>query len=260
MNGEIPPRKPTTSAHYHVPPRFIIYSNRVDRAARERHGQNEPASKCENRWIKWNAIATTAATVGIMFFTAAAVCVGYYQWRALRSSDEAIREQLVEMRIESRAWISPEQIVAPENFQEHKDEDAAIGLRFQNTGKEPAIDLNSLMGVDVIDGPKWRDNDFMRGKVRDMLGGGTCDDLGTSTDGRTVFPGQHAGFLMDLDHEKALRGSTDPNYLVMVVGCFAYQTTTGVHRTQFCGILGHPNQSNDNKWQTIFCGVNNKAD
>jgi hypothetical protein len=260
MNGEIPTSTPTKNAHYDIPPRFIIYGNRADRTRDEKHEQNGAASKRENRWIKRNALATTGATIGIMLFTAAAVGVSFYQWRALRSSDEAIREQLVEMRIENRAWISPEQIVAPENFQEHKDEDAAIGLRFQNTGKEPAFDLNNLMGVDVIDGPKWRDNDFMRGKVRDMLGGGSCDDLGTSSDGRTIFPGQHAGFLMDLDHEKALRGSTDPNYLVMVVSCFAYQTTTGVHRSQFCGVLGHPNRSNDNKWQTIFCGVNNRAD
>jgi hypothetical protein len=191
----------------------------------------------------------------VALYTLALACLGGLQTCILSN-------QLREMRVEQRAWIAPQQIVAPENFQQHKDEDAAIGLRFENTGKEPAFDLNVPIEVDVIEGTQWLDENFLRRKVREMLSNRSCDSFDISPDtqkGRTVFPGAHGSVRKDLNHEKAYRGSTHPGYFVMVVACFIYRTADSVRRSEFCGVLDHPNRSNDDKWQSVFCPVHNSA-
>src|ERR1700730_3366811 len=87
-------RKTHTSNKSHsgsntFPRRFVSLNQQID-AKRNRERQTSGASdKEKDAWPKWNAIATSVATFGIMLFTAAAVCVGIYQWRALRSTDDA---------------------------------------------------------------------------------------------------------------------------------------------------------------------------
>ena len=75
-----------------------------------------------------------------------------------------------------------------------------------------------------------------------------------------IFPGQHPALFKDLERGKSFKASHPENgYLVLVVSCFIYRTMNEVHWTQFCGLLAPPNRSNDNKWQSIFCGIDNRA-
>jgi hypothetical protein len=199
-------------------------------------------TKVVGRWTRWLVVVGAITTAVLALQT----CI--------------LKNQLTETRLEQRAWIAPERIIAPENFQQGKDEPAAIGLAFQNTGKEPAFDVNVEGGLDIIEGVKWRDNSFMQAKVRELLKNRTCKDIDTLPNGRTVFPGQHPSVLDDLEQEKAFKAAHPENgYLAVVVACFVYRTMDEIHWSEFCGVLAPPNRSNDNKWQTVFCGVHNRA-
>jgi hypothetical protein len=190
-----------------------------------------------------------AATVLLLI---AAAVIALMQWHTLEKTDQTLRAQ-------RRAWIAPEQIVVPDNFQQGKDEDAALGVRFKNTGNEPAFDLNYPIEIDVIEGSHWLDQNFLRRKTLEMLGNRSCDSFDISSKGRTVFPGASGSIRKDLDHERAHRGSTHPGYFVIVVACLVYRTAEAIRRSEFCGVLDHPNRSNDEKRPTVFCPVHNRA-
>jgi hypothetical protein len=182
----------------------------------------------------------------------AAAAIAWMQWHTLEKTDQTLKAQ-------RRAWIAPEQIVVPDNFDQGKDEDAALGLRFKNTGNEPAFDLNIAADIDVIEGKQWLDEQFLSRKTIEMLSNSKCDSLDISTKGRTVFPGASGSIRKDLDHEKAHRGATHPGFFVIVVACLVYRTAEATRRSEFCGVLDHPNRSNNEKRQTVFCPVHNGA-
>lgn len=94
MTDQIKPDKISRQANYSVPPRFVIYNERANSKHNEHRVEAGTTKEHNDIWPKWNAIATTAATIGIM-------CVGIYQWRALNSTDHAIHGQLKVMETQS---------------------------------------------------------------------------------------------------------------------------------------------------------------
>jgi hypothetical protein len=198
-------------------------------------------------FARWNATAVLALFTGLLVF------VALLQWRTLEKTDQT-------MKLQQRAWIAPGRIIPPQNFTEQKEEAAAIGLTFQNVGKEPAIEVNEIMRTDIMEASKWRDNAFLDVKAREMLGA-RCEKFDPSPQGRALFPGTTAAIYVDLEVDKAIKASRDQtNYFALVVACFAYRTLNEVHRSRFCGVLGPPNRSNDLKWQSVLCAVHNGAD
>lgn len=201
-------------------------------------------------FARWDAL--TFFTAVLALFTGLLVFVALLQWRTLEKTDQT-------MKLQQRAWIAPGRIIPPQNFTEQKEEAAAIGLTFQNIGKEPAIEVSDEMRTDIIEASKWRDNAFLDAKAREMLRG-RCE-LDPSPQGRALFPGTTAAIYVDLEVDKAIKASRDQtNYFALVVACFAYRTLNEVHRSRFCGVLGPPNRSNDFKWQSVLCAVHNGAD
>lgn len=207
-------------------------------------------------WTRRAARAFTSFFAGldaVALATVVLAAIAYLQWLTLEKTDQT-------MRLQQRAWIAPGHLVPPQNFVDQKEEDAAIGLTFQNVGKEPAIEMNEQIEVDVVDADKWRDNAFIDAKVREMLGSG-CESLRPSPDGRAILPSTPRTDYRDLEADKAIKASKDQtNYFVLAAACFAYRTLDKVHRSEFCGVLAPPNRSNDFKWQTVLCTVHNGAD
>jgi hypothetical protein len=80
-----------------------------------------------------------------------------------------------------------------------------------------------------------------------MLRNRKCDSFDSYQKGRTVFPGASGSIRKDLDHEKAHRGANNPGYFVIVVSCLVYRTAEATRRSEFCGVLDHPNRSNNEK-------------
>jgi hypothetical protein len=213
-------------------------------------------------WTKRAALAlisffarldAVAIFTGILaIFTGILAIVAYLQWLTLEKTDQTLK-------LQQRAWIAPGRLIAPQNFIEQKDEAVAIGLTFQNVGKEPAIELNEQIKADIVETSRWRDDAFIEVKVREMLGK-RCENFNTSPDGRAIFPGTPAAQYVDLEADKAIKASKDQTHFALMVGCFAYRTLNEVHRSRFCGVLAPPNRSNDFKWQTVLCAVHNGAD
>lgn len=186
-------------------------------------------------------------------YTAVLMVVGLLQWCTLEKTNQT-------MRLQERAWIAPGKLIAPKNFVDQKEQDAAIELTFQNIGKEPAIETNEQIRTDIIETNKWGDEAFLRAKVREMLDNRSCKNFDPSSDGRAIFPGTNPARYIDLEEDKAIKASRDQTHFALVVACFVYRTVSEIHRSRFCGVLAPPNRSNDFMWQSVLCGVENGAD
>ena len=223
-----------------------------------RRAQRRVIASTHEVWV-WTRHAVRAFTSLLAGLDAVAVAtvilaaIAYLQWRTFEKTDQT-------MRLQQRAWIAPGRLIAPQNFKDQKEEDAAIGLNFQNVGKEPAIKLNEQVNVDIIEAGKWRNDAFIDAKAREMLGG-RCENFDPLPDGRAIFPGITATRYRDLEANKVTKASKDQtNYFVLVAACFVYRTLNEVHRSEFCGVLAPPNRSNDFNWQTVLCAIHNGAD
>jgi hypothetical protein len=89
MGDKINTKNRSKDDNSNFPRRFISYCQQIDAEWRRKAKENNAQQKQSNAWEKYNAIAITAATVVIAIATIAAALIGYYQWRALRSTDEA---------------------------------------------------------------------------------------------------------------------------------------------------------------------------
>src|SRR5262245_48154087 len=155
-------------------------------------------------FVAQNALVVFTAVLA--FFTGLLVVVAGLQWQTLEKTDQT-------MRLQQRAWIAPGRLVAPQNFMDQKEEAAAIGLNFQNVGKEPAIKMNETIRVDIVEASKWGDDAFIDIKVRELLGR-RCESFDPLADGRAIFPGTPAARYIDLEAGKAIKASKDQtNYL-----------------------------------------------
>ena len=115
MSNKITAYKKGQRASRNFPRRFIG-SRQIKNAKK----QSASEQKNRNAWDKFNVGITTAATVFIAIAAIVTGVVGYYQWSALKSTDEATHslakaaleqakaagEQLSEMRIQSALTIN----------------------------------------------------------------------------------------------------------------------------------------------------------
>jgi hypothetical protein len=82
---------------------------------------------------------TANATWFIALFTAVAVGVGYFQWKALHSTDDKVGKQLALMEADQRPWISIEaQIAGPISFSSFGAQ-LTSKITIKNVGKSPAF-------------------------------------------------------------------------------------------------------------------------
>jgi hypothetical protein len=84
---------------------------------------------------------TANATWCIALFTAVAVCVGYYQWRALRSTDERIGQQIEVMKSDQRAWVSIDGDHHSGIAWEERGARISVYFNLKNVAKTPATDI-----------------------------------------------------------------------------------------------------------------------
>ena len=89
-------------ASYYFPRRFIGPRQRPTTQ------QASPNEKTGNAWGKFNVAANTASTVVIAVAAIVTGFVGYYQWRALKSTDEATHDAATAAKQASDATIALE--------------------------------------------------------------------------------------------------------------------------------------------------------
>ena len=208
-------------------------------------------------WRQQIKVATS-----LNMITAAAAGVGaiglFFVYLGLLETKEASRIANKSLIASTRAWLAPLPVLAPQNFVDQKIEMTAMRFGFENVGKEPAININEQVFFDTIDADKFRDDSFLKQKIRGLLGGHACADYRDNPEGRTAFPGAKPYASGDLDSEK-VKQVLDKTHYAFIAGCLVYRTMDEIHWTEFCSILVAPHRSNEFKWQNALCSVNQHA-
>ena len=212
-------------------------------------------------WLHWilqkadvgirNAVAPLKFIDGV---TLATLVLGYIAW----NTDKTLHDTLVAA---NRAWLAPGKIMVPPEFKitQERRESAAIYFYFQNVGKGPAININEVLKFDTIEMGKFRDDDFMKKKIIEMLDGQDCDQRAEKEKGRPIFPGLKASIGVDLEADKVAQAIDGKDHYILATGCLIYRTMDEIHRSEFCMILVKPDKSNAFEWQNALCGVHNRA-
>jgi hypothetical protein len=114
---------------------------------------------------------TATATVAIALFTAVTVIVGSLQWCALRSTDEAIRGQLAEMRTDQRPWVYNKEMPKVTKFAYLPDGNIHVEMTIDivNVGKAPAQDVSGRI---LISAGTLAINDHLRNDICSRAEGG----------------------------------------------------------------------------------------
>jgi hypothetical protein len=223
----------------------------------------------EPRWLFYNTLATTAATIMIAIATAVAVCIAiqqrqelHNQWQELHNTDETLQrtdETLQRTLVAStRAWVSPSS--AEINWQKGK---FAVGERFYfiihfgNVGKEPAqwfaADQRIKRFRNPGDNQSWFDT-FTADKIE-----GLCKNTSPNEGGGVIYPSG----LKDRKYEvssdfiitKEIMQRMD---ILYIEGCFAYKTFNIEARSAYCFMLV-PMRSDPKNWEFHFCLRGNEA-
>jgi hypothetical protein len=143
MSNEKPPYKNRHRASAYFP-RRAIRNRQIN--PKNQPTAAQPNSQKENRsaWDKLNVGMTTTATVVIALGAIVTGVVGYYQWRALQGTDNAIHRQLALMESDQRPRISLEMFLIEPFINDADGSHIDIGYKINNVGKSPAVSVNFL--------------------------------------------------------------------------------------------------------------------
>ena len=97
----------------------------------------------------------TLFTAILAFSTVVLAYVAYLQWGTLEKTDQTLR-------LQSRAWIAPRGLTAPENFKAAIDKYTEVTLRLENVGKEPAINTAEVVATEALPIGDFRNDKALR--------------------------------------------------------------------------------------------------
>src|SRR6202022_1473290 len=108
MSNKIPPYKKRQRTSYYFPRRFIGPRQIKYTEKQPTPDQASPNEKTGTAWDKINVAITASSTVFIAVAAIVTGVVGYYQWRALKSTDEATHDAATAAKQASEATIALE--------------------------------------------------------------------------------------------------------------------------------------------------------
>jgi hypothetical protein len=94
------------------------------------------------------------------------------------------------MRQESRAWLTSGTLEVPDNFKKGINAYTEVSLRYENVGKQPALEVTFVLKPDVTSLEEYRNPDKTRAHVQKLMEGTDCERVPLNENGMTVFPGQ----------------------------------------------------------------------
>ena len=166
-----------------------------------------------DRFTGWIVIWTYllfVATVGLGI-------VAYMQWRELRDTDKTLRDTLVSTQ---RAWVAPSDVAIASPV---AGQPVSFSLKFQNTGREPALDLYSHF-VAFGDTTDTNGADGAHQRIVDEMNSCLRIDRDETTAG-VIFPNQiiyqeGISFSHFLATDDTLKG----HETVFLLTCFTYRS------------------------------------
>jgi hypothetical protein len=185
------------------------------------------------RWLlKKPERLTALSTFAIFLATAVAIGVGVAQWRALRSTDITLQDNLV---ASTRAWIVPTGV----KIDGELSAPLLIRIMFENTGKEVALNMVHFRGTYTfpvkldaagtpyvpVEGTSWPLNQ-------------SCDqDISQYQYGRPIYPGQNSS-----DFQYVFTAKDDPGIPILksktlsfvIYGCFIYKSFDKWRHSPYC--------------------------
>jgi hypothetical protein len=188
----------------------------------------------------------------ITLFTFFLVIIGAIQSCILISADDTAR-------IQTRAWLAPRGLVAPDNFKNRVSRYTEVTLRMENIGKEQATKTNEVLRSFALEAPDFRNGPVLENIIRNMISGQVCENMSPNPNGRAIFPGGTPGLVIGFDAPMVEKiNDTQRLRYALVAGCLIYQTLNKTHFTKVCTILASRVQSD--QWDSINCPVHNDAD
>jgi hypothetical protein len=221
-------------------------ANAIGAYQRDRHAHEHDRAKREKGTIRVLAFTAVVATI------AAAAALG---------SDWFFWGQLDEMRHEGRAWI------APLNAEIDKDrsipfDTLTILVPYHNSGREPAL----AFAPNVIPRTIGIRRGFTDWQHWDIGKNKTCDGLKPQYGGPVIFPNatKSIEYITEVVHPindaaKQWSAMNEGNIILVVEGCFAYNTLNTPHISEFCFFL-HPDPRRSLlEWRFAKCATGNYA-
>lgn len=159
-----------------------------------------------------------------------------------------------------RAWIAP--IMADFDRVRGVEQSGRMTVRilYQNTGKEPALDLNHREeGVAVSIAADWKESDIHFKENR------TCEGLLPTPRGPTTFPSTQLASDYEYDINPARDGAkvyseiTSGIRTVYINGCFAYTTLNKPHQSGWCFFLAPEQDRPFSQWRFKACPTGHSA-
>lgn len=208
---------------------------------------------------------TANATCVIAFFTVVTVGVGYFQWSALRSTDEATHEaaraatRAAEISaVANRAWVAPITAKLVDPLDERTNV-VTIEITAQNVGREPALGTQHGALIDAAPADQIKDRKACEGLLP-QLGEPTMypsDRFGDTYKFASAFKGRPT-VIADI-----IAG----RQILFIMGCFAYESAGKPRHSGFCFYLypeigpetGNVLRKPINEWTFKGCPVGNFA-
>jgi hypothetical protein len=184
-----------------------------------------------------NAIGTVLIGVA----TIALVVSTILQWRAFVTSDERSR----------RAWLSPINVEIKGVLGTGDNPNyVQLGIVFQNTGREPAVNVSFYASVKLFDAASPRRlgdalNTLSAADIPLLDENDSCDQLLPLMTGATAYPSTAARYQINTNILPSASSTiyelttwlTEHQKILYINGCFTYTTVDELHHSKFCEYL-----------------------
>jgi hypothetical protein len=191
------------------------------------HRSYKPKHDCFD-WVNLVVLVLTFLAAGGAAFEAKRLADG---------TDQLIRDAQNTFEVGSRAWISPIAVGfvgIPE-----RGKPIEIGLRYDNVGKTPAIDLHERFLLSAPTNTAMNDGSAMVFVDKNNV----CDGVEPQKDAEVAYPSSGgANMMLSLKPTDLLTGQPVPLYNEFMSGdhslivqyCIAYRTLTVIGKSAFC--------------------------
>ena len=174
--------------------------------------------------------------------------------RALQASQQALDRS-------QRAWIAPiDAQIDPETPLVAGAQKISFKVIYQNTGREPALDVNVNQALGILPVPIYFD--WSNAKIPENT---TCDGLYPTRGGETIYPSisttdhEYRDVFPEIDAEKTMKELISGARIFYINGCFAYMTIGAPHQSAFCFFLAPDERKMVAKWRFVSCRTGNWA-
>jgi hypothetical protein len=200
-------------------------------------------------WQRGKAFLTAAIEClnginGLLVF-AATLLLAFIAWR----TDRTVRDTLVAA---NRAWVTPASafVDAPVI-----GKTLVFHVRYGNPGKEPATDFVAQEDSDEIDAPAPQASLYTilpRNRLQDV-----CARTHAATEGGVVYPAREDYTFTAITERLITPEIQSGSKLIVVHGCFAYQTFHRERKSEYCFIFLNAAHGD---MQGVHCPFGNTAD